>query len=75
MQPTKASPLYYVERSKTGSLSSRVPTEGPFQTAAGAVAWAKANSRGFRAVTVTEDMRGADHPDNAGEAFLYRIIK
>lgn len=66
---------YYVSRSKDGSLTKRVPIEGPFISAEAAATWAKANAKGFRTVTVLEDRCGTDRQNNAGKAFLHRIIK
>lgn len=72
---TTVDPKFYVSRSKTGSLSSRVPDEGPFVSAGAAAQWAHANAKGFRCVSVLRDSCGADHPDNAGKRFLHQIIK
>jgi hypothetical protein len=66
---------FFVSRSKSGSLSSRVPDEGPFISREAALAWARSNRSGFRSVTVLRDSRGSDHPANAGKRFLDMIVK
>ena len=68
-------PIYRASWSRDGSIAKTQLGEPSERMEAAMLDASRAVRSGNRSVTILCDEQGADHSDNAGKFFLYRIIK